>query len=342
MKHVPYVPPVWAKELRVPKTRLPLAHTPTPIRPWNPPGLPEGIECWIKRDDQTGMLVSGNKVRKLEFLLADAKQQGCDIVLTCGGIQSNHCRSTVAAARQVGLDACLFLRMRNPNEPIGNQGNLFINRMLGAHMIPVSYEQYARRMEVMNEHAEQLKQQGRKPYIIPEGGSDGVGTWGYIECVREIQEQLETLSIEIDDVVLACGSGGTAAGVGLATALSHASWKVHVFSVCDDAAYFYDVVDRILGELTAEQHARALIDIADGYKGEGYAVSTESELRVLKQVAEETGVILDPVYNGKAFYGMQKELQNNPSCFKGKRILFLHTGGLFGLFDKTHQLQSIF
>lgn len=342
LQHTPYIPPRWAQSLRpVPHQRVRLHQTPTPLHRWNAPGCPDGCELWIKRDDRTGMALSGNKVRKLEFLLADALKQGCDCVLTCGGIQSNHCRTTSVAARTLGLDAYLFLRTDDPQAVEEPEGNLFLSQMIGATLVPISREQYRRRMELMEELAEELRAKGRRPYIIPEGGSDALGTWGYIEVVRELSAQIAHLGISFDEVILACGSGGTAAGFALGSALAHSPWRVRAINVCDDAAYFYNIVNRLYRELHAPVTAEDTLQIIDGYKGLGYSISHPDELALLRDVAQHTGILLDPTYTGKAYYGFVQEGQRDPERFQGKRVLFVHTGGLFGLYAKAEQLRDL-
>lgn len=287
------------------------------------------------------MASSGNKIRKLTFLLAEALHQKANMVLTCGGIQSNHCRSTAVAARRLGLDTSLLLRTKDPTQPLGWRGNLLIDQLMGAHLVPINYEQYGRRRELLEELAEEWRDRGKVPYIIPEGGSNALGTWGYIEAVREITTQVQAQNIHITDLVLACGSGGTAAGISLASHLSQAPWKVHAINVCDDAPTFYGIINEIYQGLGFGQQAESCINLIDGHKGEGYAVSTTEELSYQKDIARQTGVILDPVYTGKAMVGLQKELTQRPEQFKGRHILFLHTGGLFGLFAKAEQLQPL-
>lgn len=340
---LPYSPPLWANDLpHPPTTRVSLGLLPTPVHRWEPPALPSGYQLWIKRDDVTGLAVSGNKIRKLEFLLAQALEQGCDCVITCGGIQSNHCRTTAAAARTLGLDSYLLLRTQDPQLTQSLVGNLLIDHMVGAQLIPISYEQYRRRATLMDVLAEELRQQGRNPYLIPEGGSNALGTWGYVEAIRELQQQVTQQHLEISDLVVACGSGGTVAGLALGSALARAPWEVHAINVCDDAAYFYAIVNQIYRDLQAPFRAEDTLHIIDGYKGLGYAISREEELQLLRDVAQSTGILLDPVYTGKAVYGLMQELSQHTHSFQGQHILFVHTGGLFGLYEKAAQLQPLF
>ncbi|XP_059645259.1 bifunctional D-cysteine desulfhydrase/1-aminocyclopropane-1-carboxylate deaminase, mitochondrial [Cornus florida] len=343
----PYQPPSWASGLNpIPSHAFSLGHFPTPIHKWNLPNLPKNTEVWLKRDDLSGMQLSGNKVRKLEFLLADAVGQGADCIITIGGIQSNHCRATAVAAKYLNLDCYLILRTSKifvDKEP-GLTGNLLVERLVGAHIELVSKEEYSKlgSLTLTNLLKEKLLNEGRRPYVIPVGGSNSLGTWGYIEAIREIEQQLQTGTgkVGFDDIIVACGSGGSVAGLSLGSWLSKLNAKVHAFAVCDDPDYFYDYVQGLLDGLQAGVSSRDIVNIQNA-KGLGYAINTMEELQFVKEVAEATGVVLDPVYSGKAAYTMMKDMAENPMKWEGKKILFIHTGGLLGLFDKTEQLAPL-
>ncbi|XP_044353022.1 putative D-cysteine desulfhydrase 1, mitochondrial [Triticum aestivum] len=304
-----YTPPPWASELSViPSHNYTLGQFPTPIHKWNLPNLPEGTEVWIKRDDLTGMELSGNKVRKLEFMMADAVAQGADCVITIGGIQSNHCRATAVAAKYVNLDCYLVL---------------------------VSSKALTDLLK------KRLLEKGWKPYVISGGGSNSLGDWGYIEAVREIEQQIQLSSdVQFDDIVVACGSGGTVAGLALGSQLSSIKAKVHGFSVCYNLGYFYDNVQGLIDGLQPGLNSHDIVRIEDA-KGLGYAMSTPEELKFVKDIAAATGIVLDPVYSGKAAYGMLKDMSNNPTKWEGRKVLFVHTGGLLGLYDKVDQLSCL-
>ncbi|XP_057975832.1 putative D-cysteine desulfhydrase 1, mitochondrial isoform X2 [Malania oleifera] len=298
----PYSPPYWASHLsNVPSHVFSLGHFPTPIHKWNLLNLPKDTEVWLKRDDLSGMQLSGNKVRKLEFLMADAVVQGADCIVTIGGIQSNHCRATAVAAKYLNLDCYLILRTSKAlvDRDPGLTGNLLVERLVGAHVELVSKEEYSKigSVTLTNLLKEKLENEGRKPYVIPVGGSDSLGTWGYIEAIREIEQQLlpGTSEIAFDDIVVACGSGGTIAGLSLGSWLSKLKAKIHAFSVCDDPNYFYEFVQRLLDGLQAGVSSRDIINIQNA-KGLGYAMNTSEELKFVKEVAAATGVVLDPVY----------------------------------------------
>lgn len=232
-----YLAPNWVQpELKPPNQRLRLAHLPTPIHRWMLPGVdPSVAEVWIKRDDCTGCELSGNKVRKLEFLLAEALAGGCDSVITVGGIQSNHCRATAAAARRVGLTPHIILKTKSPDSDPGLVGNLMLDRMVGAHIHLVSDEEFAAKggWGLVCELKEKLeKERGAKPYPFPSGGSNDVGTWGYIQAIAEIEQQTKSLGFEFDAVYYACGSGGT--GAGLALGMHASSLQGELVGLCVD------------------------------------------------------------------------------------------------------------
>ncbi|KAG5536005.1 hypothetical protein RHGRI_023706 [Rhododendron griersonianum] len=343
----PYDPPSWASHLNpIPSHIFSLGHVPTPIHKWNLPNLPNNTEVWLKRDDLSGMQLSGNKVRKLEFLLAEAVAQGADCIITIGGIQSNHARATAVAAKYLDLDCYLILRTSKVlvDKDPGLTGNLLVERLVGAHIDLVSKEEYAKTgsLALTNLLKEKLISEGRKPYVIPVGGSNSLGTWGYIEAVKEIEQQLQTGNgkAEFDDIVVACGSGATTAGLAIGSWLSEWKAKVHAFSVCDDPDYFYEYVQGLLDGLQAGVISRDIVDIKNA-KGLGYAMNTPEELKFVKEVAQTTGVVLDPVYSGKAAHGMMKDMAENPMKWAGRKILFIHTGGLLGLFDKTAEMVSL-
>ncbi|KAF7061685.1 hypothetical protein CFC21_068357 [Triticum aestivum] len=343
----PYALPPWASGLsHAPSHTFSLGHFPTPIHRWNLPDLPKGTEVWIKRDDLAGMQLSGNKARKLEFLVADAAARGADCVVTAGGIQSNHCRATAVAAKYAGLDSYLILctpKLLVDRDP-GLVGNLLVERLLGAHIDLVSQREFLKFGSVALTELlkKRLLEEGRRPYVIPAGGSNALGNWGYIEAVREIEEQIQSSDggLQFDDIVVACGSGGTVAGLALGSQLSSLKAKVHAFSVCYGPKYFYDCVQGLIDGLQSGLDSHDIVSIEDA-KGLGYAKSTGDELRFVKDVGAATGIVLDPVYTGKAAYGMLKDMSDNQAKWEGRKVLFVHTGGLLGLYDKVDQLSSL-
>lgn len=352
----PYQPPSWcANQLtQAPHRRLVLANLPTPIyRALHHPLTPWNVNLLIKRDDSTGGVeLSGNKIRKLEFLLADALERGCDAVVTIGGEQSNHCRATAAAARMIGLEPHLILRSPRANEDLGLVGNLLMDRMVGSQIYTCTPGEYGRvgSHELVRRVCAHLAAAGRRPYGIPVGGSNGVGSWGYVNGVDELIQQLSD-DTPVDHIVFACGSGGTAAGITLGVALALGTSprrpRVHAIGVCDDEDYFYREVADIATQMglvvaeesTAEDFVRQHLTVHQG-KGLGYAQSTAQELEFIQTLAATTGIVLDPVYSGKALYNFVQHVSESSDQYRDKTILFWHTGGALGLFEKVDELQQ--
>ena len=300
--------------------RIFLAQTPTPIESLDE--LIPGTTILVKRDDLTGTLLSGNKIRKLEFLLAEAQALGKKRVLTCGGIQSNHCRATAIASRRLGMDSLLFLRADAPPDVSSFTGNLKLNELVGADIRFITSRQYESRVEIMKSAA------GEDDYIIPEGGSNALGAWGYICAVDEMTRQWKAPP---SSIICATGSGGTLAGIIMGLQRRHLDIPAYGVCVCNDAPTFQNIVSRIcndaherwpqLPSIAADQ-----VNIIDGYVGRGYALSTPDELADIKRIASLRGLFFDPVYTGKAFRALLYE-----SHRFGARPLFIHTGGVFGL-----------
>lgn len=295
-----------------------------------------GPNIFVKRDDQTGTEVSGNKVRKLEFSIKEAIDKGCDTLITCGGIQSNHARATAAAAAKLGLKSCLVLRGTDESTV---DGNYFLDRLLGADIRFISAEDYRdKRLQIMNCIKEELEGKGFRPYIIPEGASNGIGCFGYLKAIEEILQQEKEMGIHFDAIFSAVGSGGTYAGQFLGNKVLGNDTDIYGVNVCDDEQYFknrvYDIIHESLQYLNLElSFSKEEINIIDGYVGRGYALSRPEELEFIHNLAKLEGVILDPVYTGKAMYGLVQEIKKGR--FKDyKNILFIHTGGLFGLFPQ--------
>jgi D-cysteine desulfhydrase len=301
-----------------------------------------GIEILFKRDDLTGSTLTGNKVRKLEYLLAEARETGCNMVVTCGGEQSNHCRATALAAAQLGLGSLLLLRTDDPAAPPPATANILLDRIAGSEIRWVSRAEYQRRADLFVELKTALMERGLKPYLVPEGGSNALGAWGYVRCVEELAEQLGNEPLT---VVYAAGSGGTGAGLILGAKLMKLPWRVVGFNVCDDQAYFVRAIGEIVESAIKRwslpvAFERSEIEIVDGYVGLGYAKSQPAELKTLVDLARLEGVVLDPVYTGKAYHGLLSELQREPARF-GRRIVFIHTGGIFGLLAKADEIAPL-
>lgn len=313
----------------VPKLRF--AHTPTPL--WRHPALDAlvGGETWVKRDDMNSGAAAGNKIRKLEYLLARAQREGADVVITCGGAQSNHARATAIMARALGMSALLMLRSEQPDRE-ASCGNLFLDRLVGAELCWLTPGEYAERDARMEAVAGELRARGHRPFVIPEGGSNALGALGYVDAMGEISEQL-ALGLgggpgAFDAVVHACGSGGTAAGTALGAALYGVAREVLAIAVCDDRGYFERRIASLVSDAQSSWptlKAPVPWSVLDEYKGPGYGVASREQLQFLVRVARATGLVLDPVYSGKALFALSR-LTSRP-----RRVLFLHTGGLPGL-----------
>lgn len=317
--------------------KISLANLPTPIEKLE--RLSElwgGPEIYVKRDDLTGMALSGNKIRKLEFVIAEACNQGADLLITCGGIQSNHARATAIAATKLGMKSYLVLRGQEGSEV---NGNLFLDLLVGAKIKYITSEDYSTRVdEIMADLAGQLKKEGHHPYVIPEGASNELGSMGYLAATEEIVEQLKIMKLNVDYIVCAVGSGGTHAGLLLGQKLYKQDYQIIGFNVCDDEHYFVQKISRISQKAIKRfgldiNFKKEDVKIIDGYVGEGYALNRQEEIDFMKQVALEEGLLLDPVYTGKALYGLKEQISNG-RFKKDEKILFIHTGGLFGLFPK--------
>ena len=324
--------------------KLTLANLPTKIEKLERLSEEFGTNLYIKRDDHTGSEISGNKVRKLEYLAKDAQDNGYNLLITCGGIQSNHCRATVAVATKLGMKSAVLLRISEQPPVVGNY---FLDKLMGADVKFCTRPEYSNsRGEIMEAMAEEYRKQGYKPYVIPEGASNELGTLGYYNCMNEIVAQEKEMGITFDTVVVATGSGGTAAGLYLANELHGYGKRVVSMAVCDDVAYFTEIIDRIsngakayLPEYKDAQLNKENIEVIDKYVGLGYAISRPEELEFIKHVAQKEAVILDPVYTGKAMYGVYNELKEGGALVGSKNILFIHTGGMFGLFPVSEQFE---
>jgi D-cysteine desulfhydrase len=323
--------------------RVPLARVPTPLERSPRLGASAGLELLWKRDDLTGLELSGNKARKLEFLAADAEASGADVLVTCGGVQSNHCRATAFAAARRGLGAVVLLRTPDPAAPPPPDGNALLDRLAGAEVRFVSHEQYRRRAELMAAVAAELRGRGRTACLVPEGGSNALGSLGYVVAMAELRDQLPAAWRDGPvTVAYAAGSGGTGAGIELG--LRAAGWVGATavgFAVCNDARYFREAIAAICADArrrwpTLPEVPPAGIRVDDGFVGPGYAETTEAGLEVVRRAAREDGVILDPVYTGKAMLGVLTRAAEGR--LPSRRVVFVHTGGAFGIFAHARRL----
>ncbi len=303
-------------------------------------GLKMKTRIFVKRDDLNGLLISGNKTRKLEYLFADARNKKCDTIITCGPMQSNHCRTTAAFCQILGFECHLFLRYppQMTEATIEKRqnitGNFLLDRLLGAKIKYVTPEEYTRRLEIMNYHAKRLK--NRKCYLIPEGGSNEIGALGYIDCMREMKTFICENSIEA--IYCAVGSGGTYAGLLLGKKIMKLNIDLNGVIICDTVDYFKDKILNICNAAVDRFNLKCKIQdsditLIDGFIGKGYGIPYPEEIRTIKNIAKQ-GIILEPVYTGKAFYGMLQDLKIK----NYRRVIFVHTGGIFSIFAYSKEL----
>ncbi len=311
--------------------RVSIAHLPTFLEPLTRlTAHLGGPELWIKRDDQTGLATGGNKTRKLEYLVADALAQEADTLVTAGAAQSNHARQTAAAAAKFGLACTLALRGKEPTQV---RGNLLLDRLLGAEVVWAEDQPLP---NVMGQVAEELQAAGHRPYVIPYGGSNPVGASGYVAAMEELLAQCAERDLHFDHVVLPSSSGGTQAG--LAVGARVLGFEGHILGISIDLqadALRYrlgDLATATAGHLELElTFAPEGFSVDDGYLGGGYGVVGDLEREAIRTVASTEGVLLDPVYTGRAFGGLLDLIRR--SAFQpDERVLFWHTGGTAGLF----------
>ncbi len=320
---------------RFPRVRL--GHLPTPLEPMaRLSARLGGPSLWIKRDDCTGLATGGNKTRKLEYLVADALQRGADTLITLGALQSNHARQTAAAAAKLGLKCVLILeeRVSQPTDAYRHNGNILLDRLLGASLkvVPRGSSMTAAAERV----ADDVRRAGGKPYVIPGGGSNAVGALGYVGCALEILQQAAGLGVRVDRVVHATGSSGTQAG--LIAGFDGMQSGVRVLGITvgrprdnqeRNVARLLDETWAHLGLKGAAPHDN--IEANDSYFGEAYGIPTPAMKEAVGLVAENEGVLLDPVYSGKAMSGLI-DLLRKDTFGKDENIVFVHTGGQAGLF----------
>jgi D-cysteine desulfhydrase len=317
--------------------KIQLAQTPTPLqylerasRKWG-----RGHRLWVKRDDLTGCTLSGNKVRKLEFITAHAIDNGYDTLLTCGGVQSNHCRATALAGAQLGLGVHLLLRGDEPDE---REGNFLLDHLAGAVVNCYPSPQFVQEIDTLfKQWQDHYAGEGHKALVVPTGGSDGIGAWGYIAACEELANDFRACGIEQAHIVTATGSGGTQTGLTLGAALHQLPATVWGINVCDNAQYFLDKVASDAADWRRVYPHAPVVEIEprvlDGYVGEGYAIASEQVFGLIAQLSRLEGLVLDPVYTGKAFAGMLAEIESGR--FEGcQDIVFVHTGGVFGIFPQ--------
>ncbi|MBG0771114.1 MAG: D-cysteine desulfhydrase family protein, partial [Anaerolineaceae bacterium] len=290
---------------------------------------------WVKRDDQTGLAFGGNKTRKLEYLLADAQNQGVRTLITAGAVQSNHCRQTLAAAAKFGMDCILVLFGDPPDPPDGNH---FLFHLLGAELVFTDRDSV---QDKLVEVFEKTKADGRQPYLIPYGGSNPIGASGYVNAMLELAEQ----NCRPDWIVFPSSSGGTQAGMLVGARISGYIGKILGISVDEPA----DILRPRVAEL-ANRTAAYLSEsfnfspdevlVNDAYTGEGYAILGEREIEAVQLFARQEALMLDPVYTGRAAAGLI-DLIRQGYFPKADTVLFWHTGGSPTLFASKYQSRLI-
>jgi D-cysteine desulfhydrase len=320
---------------RFPRRRYTSGKTPLEFLPRFTQAL-GGPNIYIKRDDLLGLTSGGNKTRKLEFLVAEALNQGADTLITCGAIQSNHCRLTLSAAVKEGLKCRLVLEERVPQsyDPQAS-GNNFLFRLLGVEKIEV-VPGGSDMMAAMRTQADELAVQGRKGYIIPGGGSDPIGATGYVACAQELQEQLFDQGLTIDRLVVASGSTGTHAG--LLTGFIGCNMNIPIIGIGvsrdpqDQDPLVYELAQKTAERVGVRQAIpREAVTTFGDYWRPQYSVPNKKMVEAVNMLAQAEGILLDPVYTGKTMAGLI-DLSRKGYFKKGENVLFVHTGGSPGLY----------
>jgi D-cysteine desulfhydrase len=324
-----------------PPARLELALTPTPLLRLGRLSRRLGVELYVKRDDLTGLLESGNKVRKLEFLVGDALGQGADTLITCGVAQSNSCRAVAAVAARLGLRAIIAVR---GERPAAYDGNLLLDRLLGAELRYFPDGGLADERALVEPLAAEVRGRGGRPYLIPEGGAGELGALGYVECAVELAEQIHHGAPRFDTVVVSDATGGSHAGLLMGKQLAGLPGEIVGVPVTVPA----DLVrERIAATIAAAVRRFGFaievpkaIALLDGHQGGGIPGAPGADLAVLVRLAREEGLLLDPVYTARGFRVLLEALTRDPKAL-GPRVCFVHTGGLFGLFPYKDRLRAL-
>jgi L-cysteate sulfo-lyase len=322
--------------------RVRLAETPTPFE--EAPRFSKvlgGPTVFLKRDDATGLALGGNKARKLELLMGEMLEQGADTVITCGGPQSNHARMTAAAARKLGVHPVLVL---DGDDPGTRQGNLLLDHLLGAEII---FSGSRSACDLLDEVRDKVASQGRKPYVVPLGGSSPLGALAYMECVEEIVAESKALGVSPKALYVASGSVGTLAGLIMGKVAFEAPFSVRGFAVSPGVEAKTERTVELMKESISLLRSRvshpgpdlcrlfdygleglsALVNIDGSEVGEGYAIPTEAGLEAIRLLARNEGVLTDPVYTAKALAGLVRDARAGVYS-KDDSVIFLHTGGV--------------
>lgn len=318
----------------LPRVRLALLPSPIEELP-RLSGHLGGPRLLMKRDDYTGLGLGGNKLRELEFLLADAVRQGADTVVTTGGVQSNHSRLTAAAARRLGLESALLLTGADP-PPARCQGNLLLDRLFGAEIHLSATRDLDEAQSQLEALACDLRRRGRRPYVVPVGGYSGLGVVSYALAMMETVTQANEMGVVLHRIALACGTGVTMAGLVLGARLLGLHTAIHGFSVSRDRdllrSRMLAVMDEAAGLLgVRERFAPEDLDIDDAFIGEGYGIPTPAGVEAMTLLARLEGTVLDPAYTGKAMGALIDRVRSG-AWRAGENVLFLHTGGAPAVF----------
>ncbi|HBL77172.1 MAG: D-cysteine desulfhydrase [Bacteroidetes bacterium GWF2_42_66] len=324
------------------KKKMTLGFFPTPMHELKTLSkMFSGYRVFIKRDDLNGLATGGNKVRKLEYLLQDALEKGHDTVITAGAQQSNHCRLTAAACAKVGLKCHLVLGGQEPEQ---HEGNLLLSGLFGAK---IHFTGDNRKGEDMQLIAEQIRKEGANPYLIPYGGSTEIGALGYSDAMLEMKSQMKETGQWMDYIVFASSSGGTHAGLLAGRELHQLNSKLIGISIDKDETNGHsletiiaDLYRSVMGMYGIKNIKEVPgIELLRGYDKAGYGVITGNELKAIKVLAEAEGILLDPVYTARAFYGMM-DLMDRKELKPNSNVLFLHTGGLPAIFHYSKELNQ--
>ena len=315
--------------------RLGIAQLPTPLhRAERLSRALGGPEIWFKRDDLTGFGFGGNKVRSLDLVVAEAVREHADVLVTGGRAHSNHVRVTLAAAAHLGLDAVAVL-MGEPRDPPA-LGNLLLNRLFGGDLVPVPPDEPSSIDRHIEQQVRRLAQEGRRPFAIGRGGACGLGCAAYVDAAFEIAAQLTQLGLEPDVLYCATGSCATQAGLALGASVGGMPWKVTGVTVSRCRSECLERLKILAAETTAllalERDRDPVFDIRQGYIGPGYGRASRQGLAAISRVARAEGIVLDPVYTGKAMAALIDDVANG-RLDAADTVLFLHSGGSPNLFD---------
>ncbi|MCL5074165.1 MAG: D-cysteine desulfhydrase family protein [Chloroflexi bacterium] len=323
--------------------RLHLGNLPTPLE--EAPRLAEalgGPRLFLKRDDLNGFALGGNKIRKLEFLLADAQQKGADVIVTTGALQSNHARLTAAAARRLGLRVILVLAGSPPNLERAPAGNLLLDHLLGAEVRTVTAEGFQEMTEAATAVAAELRDKGHCPYLIPVGGSTPIGALGYVAAALELYNQLYERGLSADYIFLASRSGGTQAGLEVGS-----RWlgiDVHIVGISvgprrEELATTITTLATETAQMLGWPQSFHDVIVDDEYVGEGYGKVSASCREAIRLLAQTEGVFLDPIYSGKSMAGLIAYIRQG-QLGPHNTVVFWHTGGVPALFAYGKELAE--